>query len=145
MGKKIVATDCVFPAYPDQPFGWEDVSLKWTAKPNRGRVERMVTLSGKKEIQGQLELSLDCQRDNPDLDYSEDIAYHREIVRDVEAEGLLVRVGAEGRDEVYLNKDWLVKADAEMMLKAYAAAIGFPDVRIKWQRSKFVIIPVTFG
>ncbi len=144
MGKKIIATDCAFQAHPNHPFGWDDVQLYWTAKPHRRKEARMICLLGRTAIESDLRLSLQCQKDHPEMDWADDIAHEQELLAEMEAKGIVIRLHTDQFDKVYLNKAWLTKNDADLMLREYAQVIGFPKARIKWQRSKCYAIPMTF-
>jgi len=138
---------------PRAYVGWSDVWITFTSKPNRKTNYYGPTLMSRTDLEGDIYIHRRCLEDSKldgaktDPEYwLKEIADGEKLLARLADEHIIVELGDRGTPEIYINKKWFNRKDAEQMIDALMKALGYRGARVKWKPVRDGYIhPMTFG
>ena len=143
LGKKITIK-CSGPIAASKKYQspWEDVWLSWTGKPGRTRYYCAPCLASKTEALSEHEINLECKKKYPENHWDEEIKESQNTLEEI-ASGKIYIADASDIPNIYSPKDYIDRAEAEKMIALVMYEVyGFDKIRCKWDRLKFMVIPM---
>lgn len=141
--KKIKVSCCGPIAFKDTYKSmWEDVWLTWTSKPGRKKNYLGPTLISFYDAIRECKQLVELQKDNPDLDYSEEIQEYNNLIKDSQSNGFSISWVDKKCPTVITDKECINREEADKMINYLMQYFGFKKVTTKWTRPKLMIVPV---
>ena len=142
--KKKITVDCHGPiaANKKNKSSWEDVWLTWTGKPGRKKYHLGPCLMSKTALERDHEDNLKCSRKYPEIDWTDDLYQSELALKKVTLGEIHIEDPDSSITNIYTQKECIDRKEAERMIKVLLKLHGFNDVRFKWNRPKFIVIPM---
>jgi hypothetical protein len=132
---------------PSEQSPWDDVWLRWTSKPGRGKLRVSTTLVCRKELQADYRRATEWPPDvipDPEPAY---VAEWRRVLAALDQQPCVVGVAAHPT-YIYTNRPGIDRAEAERMLAHFLRERHSIEVpRFRWDRLNggSVITPIGFA
>jgi hypothetical protein len=145
--KKRVRVQCYDPISADLNYRqpWSDVWIRFKAGPGRKIYTYAPTLLSRPE------LHTDIRMAREDVSESEGELAEVERLERINAHlaSSPVYIDTEYPDRKYPNiytaAEWIDRQEAEAMLHAFMATLGFRHTKFQWKNNSFIITPVSFA
>ena len=176
MMRKRILCFCHFPfaQYPDAKVPWDDVYLRWKAKPGRRVYRAAPCLVCKAEVLADLKMHEEIrnektirvwsltaedgfgskQSEEPLSEeviaehqtwYREDDARYRQVLEDLETQEFAM-IGGEPGLTLYTSAKGINRREAERMLAWWLYGTqGFANPKFVWKKPKYIVEPMGFG
>lgn len=131
-------------AGPQYRTHWEDIWLKWQAKPGRQWYYAAPMVGTRADLEAESWLSIEVQRKHPEHDYREDITYNERMLAALDSAPF-------ARDthecpNVYTNAKYIDRAEAERMLTWFLLdAHGIANPKFVWKKATAFAHSVSFA
>lgn len=119
---------------------WSDVWVRFRA--NSKRHSYGPTLTGRADLDSEIEFHEKLQTEHPEHDWSQDLRELREAAARLDA-GARVAIGNDwqnGTPTLYFAEDYFDRAGAEEMITAMLAHLGHTSITLKWKRETDVVV-----
>lgn len=132
-------------SYPKMRQGWADVTVRWR-RSNTHEFSN-VCIEGLNEAMGDYEMTATCQKENPHLDYSQDLRDEEEVLRELGQNPVFVRDDRdpEHMPNVYLRSQSFARAGAEKAIRAWLKTRDVHDPVFVWKARQVLVWPITIG
>lgn len=135
---------------------WEDVYINWNIKPGRKNKKYLApTLMSRTDIERDIELLKKEQKsvgksygsninlDEVELCEEDEIEYNKEILQELDKGNIFIQKDMDdSTPDVVTPKEYIDRDEAERMLtKLLEEWFGLKNIKFKWKRPNFVIIP----
>ena len=128
---------------PKVKVGWTDVWIVYKTRPKRIHYYGP-TLITKEDLKVDLEINKQCQAENPELDYSDDIKDCEDILQTLQHSRFVVRKSPSPHNtpDIFTSADGIDRKEAIAMLKHFMQSCGFNNVTFRWTRPKLLSFPI---
>ena len=142
MTAKTITAIChgALPRWPTAISPWSDVWLRWKGKPRRKVYYAAPCLCGRDNLDFDRMITEKCAKDNPEFDYSEDIAREQAMADALERQPYAF--DDHDMPNVYTRAAGIDRAEAERMLRFFLRERhGLKDVKFRWKKPRIHVFP----
>ena len=143
MKKKTVRVRCHHPIAidPNCQLPWADAWISYRTRPNHPHYFGPCLVC-KGSLEFDLRITKECQADNLDLDYSDDIERQELALYALELSRFFIEESLHGTPTIYTSNEYIDRNEAVEMLRFFMDSRGFKNVKFRWQIPKIVTIPI---
>lgn len=130
--------------FKDTLVPWSDIWISFTTKPARKTKRYGPTFYGRADIEQELDFERKFLRQYPEHEEEtrERIVELATVLEMFNVQDIVVRNidSGHGTPDIYINKDYFNRKDADRMIDALMKHLGYSGARVKWPRPpKFVV------
>ena len=121
---------------------WEDVWLSWKGKPGRKKYYLGPCLKSRTECKSDLEINLDCQKDYPEHDWSDDIKRNKLALAAIKSGKIFIDDNYPTIPDICSPKEFINRKEAEVMIGVVLKEMyDIKNIKCNWLKPNIIIIP----
>lgn len=138
MAKKQVTVKCYGPIAlsRENSSPWEDVFINYKTRPGKSHHHFLTLWSYDNLLREWFYLELKRFKNN-EIELSEDLIKCRSAKQALNSLNIYIDID----NNIYTKKKCIDRTEADQMISAFMAKLGFLNVHMRWKRPKFVVIP----